>query len=278
MQDNTTGNRNTAVGYNSLANNTSASQQTAIGYYALATATTGSYNIAIGYETLDVLTTGERNVCIGNHAGGSITTGDKNVYMGMNTGSATTTGENNVFLGYQVADGITTGNENVCIGRYAGDEMSGGDTGNLYLARNTGGAGNSETWIHGDSSGNCYQGDNNSHWHTTSDRRLKKNITDNTKGLAEINKLRVTNFEYRLEEEIDMSEFPLADKPIQVVIGKGNEGVHTGIIAQEVEAVLPECINVSARGSKTVGTDPIFWALVNAVKELSAKVTALEGG
>jgi hypothetical protein len=73
-----------------------------------------------------------------------------------------------------------------------------------------------------------------------------------------------------------MSEFPLAKGPHQVVIGKGNEGVHTGVIAQEVEAVIPKCIEVSDKGAKTVNTDPILWALVNAVKELSAKVKALE--
>ena len=73
-----------------------------------------------------------------------------------------------------------------------------------------------------------------------------------------------------------MSEFPLASGPHQVVLGKENEGVHTGVIAQEIESVLPECIEVSLKGAKTVNTDPILWALVNAVKELSTKVTALE--
>ena len=73
-----------------------------------------------------------------------------------------------------------------------------------------------------------------------------------------------------------MSEFPLAEGPHQVVLGEGNEGVHTGVIAQEVEAILPECIKVSKKGAKTVNTDPIMWALINAVKELSAKVKALE--
>ena len=107
---------------------------------------------------------------------------------------------------------------------------------------------------------------------TTSDRRLKKNIVDSSKGLAEINQLRVTNFEYRLKDEIDMSEFPLANDPKQVVLGGGQEGkLQTGVIAQEVESVIPECINVSAAGAKTVQTDPIMWAMVNAIKELSTK-------
>ena len=123
--------------------------------------------------------------------------------------------------------------------------------------------------------GACCQGNNSSSWSTTSYRRLKKNIVDNIKGLAEINQVRVTNFEYRLEEEIDMSEFPLAEGPHQVVLGKGNEGTHTGCIAQEVETVLPECIKISKEGAKTVATDPILWALVNAVKELSTKNDSL---
>ena len=47
------------------------------------------------------------------------------------------------------------------------------------------------------------------------------------------------------------------------------------ITAQEIEEILPECIKVSERGAKTVSNDPITWALVNAVKELSAKNDAL---
>ena len=73
-----------------------------------------------------------------------------------------------------------------------------------------------------------------------------------------------------------MAEFPLADGPHQVVLRKGDEKVYAGVIAQEVETVLPECIKVSALGAKTVNTDPILWALVNSIKELSAKVEALE--
>ena len=76
-----------------------------------------------------------------------------------------------------------------------------------------------------------------------------------------------------------MSEFPLAEEPDQVCLGKNREGkIQTGVIAQEVEAVLPECIKVSERGAKTVQTDPILWALVNAVKELSIEVKALKAG
>ena len=103
------------------------------------------------------------------------------------------------------------------------------------------------------------------------------NQLDELEYLAEINQIRVNNFEYRLQDEIDMSEFPLAAGPHQVVLGGGKEGeVQTGVIAQEIESVLPECIKVSDRGAKTVNNDPVIWALVNAVKELSAELEALK--
>jgi len=94
--------------------------------------------------------------------------------------------------------------------------------------------------------------------------------------------LRVTNFEYRKRSEIDMSEFPLATDPNQVVLGEGkdgentNTGTHIGVIAQEIEEILPECIDTSHQGAKTVNTDPILWALVNAVKDLYAEIEQLK--
>jgi len=199
-----------------------------------------------------------------------------NCAVGDDAGQSLTTSSNNTFVGSNAGNTVTTGDRNVCVGKSAGATQITTDSNHLYIARGGGAAGNADVWIHGQGNGHCIQGANNSAWDTTSDRRLKKNIVNSTKGLTEIDQLRVANFEYRTEDEIDMSEFPLADGPHQVVLGKGNEGVHTGVIAQEIEAILPECITVSDKGAKTVQTDPIMWALVNAVKELSAKVKALE--
>ena len=130
-----------------------------------------------------------------------------------------------------------------------------------------------QMWIN--MSGQVYKRDNGANWNQTSDERLKKNIVDNNIGLAEIKQLRITSFEYRKADEIDISLFPKADNPLQVII-EGEEGPHTGVIAQEIESVLPECVKTSEKGAKTVQADAITWALVNAVKELSAKNDALE--
>ena len=153
----------------------------------------------------------------------------------------------------------------------------------LYIARNDSGAGASATWIKGTSSGACYQGNNSSTWSTTSDVRIKKDIVDNTEGLDVINNIRVRNFKYRKPEEIDLSEFPkVVESGLDATcISKwdtSNEGkTQIGVIAQELEEVLPDSVITDPnKGDKEVDSDAITWHLVNAVKELSAKVKELE--
>jgi hypothetical protein len=82
--------------------------------------------------------------------------------------------------------------------------------------------------------GGVYQGNNSSTWSTTSDRRIKKNIADNTVGLEIIRELRVRNFEYRTPEEI-------TEVPSHAAIKK--EGVQIGLIAQEAQEVLPKSLS-----------------------------------
>ena len=112
-----------------------------------------------------------------------------------------------------------------------------------------------------------YQQNNSSSWSTTSDRRLKKNITDNIIGLAAINQLRVRNFEYRTKDEI--TEVP---KHQQIEV----EGIQLGVIAQEIQSILPDCVTENSTGVLGVSPDNLTWYLVNAVKELSAKNDVLE--
>jgi len=293
LDQNTTGYYNTACGYNSLGANTTGLNNVGIGFAALDKSTTGNGNVtvgayandagnvagtvAIGYASL-TNNLGNSNNAVGDSSLYYNTSGTNNVAFGTSALQSNTTGEKNVGIGQNAGFNITTGSSNVCLGYNAAKgQITTGDN-LLYIARNNVAAGNDGCWIYGNSSGECIQGSNQTAWDTTSDRRLKKNIVDSSKGLTEINQLRVANFQYRTEDEIDMSEFPLAEGPHQVVLRKGDEKVYTGVIAQEIETVLPECIKVSEKGAKTVSTDPIMWALVNAVKELSAKVAALEAG
>ena len=62
------------------------------------------------------------------------------------------------------------------------------------------------------------------------------------------------------------------DNPKSAVVEK--EGIQLGVIAQELEKVLPECVKTQSTGVKTVDSDNLTWYLINAVKELSARLDA----
>jgi hypothetical protein len=131
------------------------------------------------------------------------------------------------------------------------------------------GKGNSSGFIAPGGTGAVFQGNNSSTWSTTSDRRIKKNIEDNNIGLDAINQIRVRNFEYRTLDEI--TDF---DEPRAAVVEK--EGIQLGVIAQEIEDILPDVVETQSTGVKSVSPDNLTWYLVNAVKELSTQVEELK--
>ena len=56
-----------------------------------------------------------------------------------------------------------------------------------------------------------------------------------------------------------------------------NDGsTSTGVVAQELEAVLPEAVKTDAHGLKSVAYGNITGLLIEAVKELSAQVAELK--
>jgi len=274
LYSNTTGSRNTAVGSQALLSNTTGTDNIAIGslnggnYGPLWSNTTGQFNVGIGGGALGLNTTASNNTAIGYNALQANTTGASNTAVGYIAGSAVTTGTSNTLLGEQVGNyvtSITTGANNVWVGsKLTGS--AGGVTQTILIGWSGLTDKGNNTGYLGATSG-VYQGNNSSSWSTTSDQRLKKNIVDNTEGLDIIGQLRVRNFEYRTEEEV-------TDLPTHAVIKK--TGVQLGVIAQELQQVCPDCVTEQSTGVLSVDTDEIFWHMVNAIKELSAKVTALE--
>ena len=114
-----------------------------------------------------------------------------------------------------------------------------------------------------------YQANNSTTWSQTSDERIKKNIVDNNDGLNKLKNIQVRNFEYRTLEEI--TDF---DNPSSAVVDK--EGIQLGVIAQEIETILPDMVITQSTGVKTVDNDNLTWYLVNAVQELSTQVDELK--
>ena len=159
-------------------------------------------------------------------------------------------------------DSITTGMDNTYIGRHA-DASANNVSYEQVLGSNVTGKGSNTTNIRSD----VYNTSNSSTFSTTSDIRIKKNVVDNNTGLDKINQIRVRNFEYRKPEEVDSS------LPPDLAVDK--EGLQLGVIAQEIETILPDVVNTESTGCKSVNSDNITWYLVNAVKELSAKNDAL---
>ena len=271
MFGNLTGANNTGVGTDALAN-TTASDNVGVGYQALYSNTTSLNNVGIGYQALYSMTTtgvGNNNVGIGKNAGYSNTAGSS-VFIGYAAGYYCTAA-NNIFIGLNAGAtnsvNVTTGTNNVVIGN-AVSLAAATNTNSLVLGDNVNGKGSSTGFI-SSGGGGVYQGNNSSSWSTTSDQRLKKNIADNNDGLDKINSIRVRNFEYRLPEEVDAEL-----KPTDAI---KKTGTQLGVIAQELQAVLPECVKQESTGVLSVDTDNLTWYMINAIKELKAEIDQLKG-
>jgi len=245
---------NTVVGVSALQGNSSGAQNTALGYQALYNTTAGN-NTGIGYQAGNLITSGGSNTSIGQGAHNLLTTGNNNIAIGQGSGQNIVSGYQTIYIGSQAYASSGSVNNEICIATYL---AAGKGSRTAYLDSNgSTGAG-----------GSYYNGANSSSWNTTSDQRLKKNIVDNTVGLEKINQLKVRNFEYRLPEEVDPTL-----KPTDAII---KDGLQLGFIAQELQAVLPDCVKEESTGVMSVNTENVLYHLVNAVKELSAEVTALK--
>ena len=92
----------------------------------------------------------------------------------------------------------------------------------------------------------------------SSDKRLKDNISPITKALEKVNSISGNTFTWKENDA-------------------GHEGDGIGVIAQEIEALgLPELVTTRSNGYKAVKYEKLVPLLIEAVKELSAKVDTLE--
>jgi len=92
-------------------------------------------------------------------------------------------------------------------------------------------------------------------WSNFSDVRLKEVHGQFECGLSEVTKLNPVRCSYREDNELKLPT--------------GNQFI--GLVAQEVQKVVPEAVSENEKGYLMVDNDPIIWAMVNAIKELSAQ-------
>jgi Chaperone of endosialidase len=116
------GERNTALGFQTLFNLTTADDNTATGYQALFSNTDGYSNTANGYQALYANTTGRENTAMGYRAGQDLA-GSENTAVGSDA-LASSFGDGNTAVGHQ-ASNLISGSGNTAMGDSALFSISG---------------------------------------------------------------------------------------------------------------------------------------------------------
>jgi hypothetical protein len=241
---------NIVMGTGAMAAVNTALDSVAIGRVALACATCG-INVGIGYSAGGGITTGICNVALGAYAlNAAANTGSCSLAIGSGA-LQLSTGSCNVGIGVLAGSNITTGTNNVVIGA--------GGTSSAATVLN-------EVTIWNGLRGARFQGAAAAAWTFLSDARDKTNIQDLALGLEFINALQPRKFEWH-SRDTD------ADHGIE----------SSGFIAQEVLEVVKTHNAEYSNLVSTCNPDQYSFAqanlvpfLVNAIKELTAKVNTLE--
>lgn len=298
------GSYNVGIGYDALRS-VSGNYNVAIGTGALKNLTTGSYNTAIGYNACSEVTTGSHKTCIGYNSGPGANT--QTSYMSA-TGSWSRGQTVSDYLGSK-----TDNLERTYIGgrpyNYGGDAVMeihnvGGTNSNLI--NNPGVKSNTTTVINGnlivrgrtmmtigsklwsfvevDPKGSSaersmgYYSNNNIGTilagnqqdytvcydtklkggvcldSTSSDRRLKNIGTRSIAGLKELNQLKIYDYTFKNDKS----------KHSQI-----------GVMAQDLQKVFPNSVFEGPDGYLRIRWDEMFFASINAIKELDRKIVSL---
>jgi len=99
---------------------------------------------------------------------------------------------------------------------------------------------------------------------STSDKRLKENIKPLDNALDKVLKISGIEFDWK----------KLTEKEKKTI--HGNEGHDVGVVAQEIEEVLPEVVTTRDTGYKAVKYEKIVPLLIEAIKEQQEQINKLE--
>lgn len=268
LASNTTGSNNLAMGFQALQNNTTGIQNSAMGVQALLNNTTGNYNSAVGVSALYYNTTGYNNSAVGVNALQNNTTGFHNSAVGFQALQYNTTGFQNSAVGQNALYSNTTGNYNSAVGLNA---LYSNTTGSGVVGIGTNCASSSTTVsnevnIYNQQVTARFQGAATG-WSFVSDVRDKTDVVDLTLGLDFINLLKPRKFQWNLRH---------------TDVDKGKEA--SGFIAQEVLAIVEATdtkytglVDTNDESQYTLTQTNLIPMLVNAIKELTARLEILEG-
>ena len=265
------GGQNTVIGADSIWKSRSATGNTAVGYGALIG--------AVGNDAISPLGPSSNNTAIGYRACAYVA-GSNKTCIGANSGPATgselaksTNSDNVLFLGRWDTTVYIPGNLVV-----AGDVIlnSSNSSTTMFRASSNYGKAMVMPWRrNSDNYGEFHWIDNvknnplfiqpGDHYNwfekyrgigeLVSDRRLKNVGKENTDGLAKLRQLKIYNYTFKKDK----------DKTPQV-----------GVIAQDLQKVFPNAVTKAADGFLRIRLEDMFYAVINAIKELDTRVTRLE--
>ena len=109
-------------------------------------------------------------------------------------------------------------------------------------------------------SGNASKSAGGTTWAVFSDERLKNIKGTFNSGLKAVMQLQPLRFQYRPDNGA----------------GLKSEGEHVGFGAQSVQKVIPEAVTKSSNGYLMLNSDPIIWAMLNAIKEQQKEIVELK--
>jgi len=178
-------------------------------------------------------------------------------------------------------DGASTNNAGIVLSEY---------TTLMWYIRNAGGSANRLELVDASLDGAYLTQNETSAWDWSSDINLKTDISVIPDALSKINQIRGVNYKWKKYKSGASNILPIVDAETGLTV-KGEQGWtdehweemrsirdinRIGVIAQEVNEVMPEAVNTDIDGEWTVKRGLLIPLLIEAVKELSAKVTALE--
>ena len=236
----------------------------------------GHFNTSIGYQAGFSMEAGmyfndpifysnnaSYNTFLGAFAGYATDLGDKNVYLGYQAGY-NNVGSGNVFIGFQSGAAATNlsnklyiDNEDTTLPLIQGDF----DADYLRIYGNVGiGTSSSTSYglvVNGGTSSNysiyAYKGGyTNGSWYGASDERFKENIQPIENAIDKIMAIKGVTFDWKTST---FSEMEFSDRQ------------QIGVIAQDLEKVLPELVSEDEQGYKAVAYDKLTAVLIEAIKE-----------
>ena len=255
LKANTDGNSSTAVGANTLAVNTIGFEDTAVGWACLFHNINGWDNTAVGTVALTANTDGNENTGVGAGSLYRNDHGSDNTAVGHVALSFNTSGSNNIALGHYAGFNLTTGDYNIDVGNQG-----------VAAEANTiriGTAGNqTRTFIAG--IGGVTTGNNDA----------QAVLIDSAGQLGTISSS--IRFKQDVQDMCDASSCLMELRPVTFRYKTQPDGPrHFGLIAEEVEQVMPELVVRDVTGQiETVAYHELPAMLLNELQKQRATIQA----